>query len=52
MTKHDKGVLSVCRDLLKRGAKKIEVGQKVVSHKKIVSILQKEYPTRKVIVNA
>jgi len=48
MTKHDKAVLSICRNFLKKGEKKIEIGQKVVSHDKIVTQLKKEFPTRQI----
>lgn len=50
MTLHDKGVLQVARSLLKKRAKKIQIGLKVRSHKKIMSLLKKEFPKAEITV--
>lgn len=47
MTKHDKTVLEVARNLLKKEGSGITIGRKVRSHKKIVEILRKEFPRRR-----
>jgi len=50
MTEHDKVVLNICRNFLKKGEKEIQIGQKVVSRRKIVTQLKKEYPTRQISI--
>ena len=50
MTEHDKAVLSICRNFLKKGEKEIEIGQKVVSRKRIVTQLKREFPNRRISV--
>jgi len=50
MTKHDQIVLEVARSELKRGAKWIAVGNRVVSRKKIVARLQKAFPDREIVI--
>ena len=50
MTKHDKAVLSICRNFLKKGEDDIQIGSKVVSHKKIVSQLRKEFPHKNITI--
>ncbi len=50
MTEHDKAVLNICRNFLKNGEKEIQIGQKVVSRKKIVAQLKKEFPKRQISI--
>ena len=48
MTDHDKAILRIAKDLLRKGAKSLLVGKCVVSRKKIVSQLKEDFPKRKV----
>lgn len=50
MTEHDKAVLSICRNFLEKGEKEIQIGQKVVSRRKIVGQLKKEFPNRQISI--
>ena len=48
MTEHDKAVLEVARNFLKNGEDSLFIGEKVVSRKKIVQQLRKEFPQKKI----
>ena len=50
MTDHDKAVLRVARHLLKDGAVKIFIGEKIVSRRKIFNKLQTEFPKKEVVI--
>ena len=50
MTKHDKAVFTLCRSFLKKGDDHIQIGQKVVSRRKIVNQLRKEFPERDISI--
>ena len=48
MNEHDKMVLDKCRNMLLKGKKGVMIGCKVVSRKKIVSTLVREFPDRNI----
>ena len=50
MTSHDKAILKLCRNFLKKGDDHIQIGQKVVSRSKIVSQLRTEFPDRDISI--
>ncbi len=51
MTKHDRAVLQLTRNFLKKGEREISIGTKVISHRKIVDKLRKEFPTASIKIH-
>lgn len=51
MTEHDKAVLRLTRNFLKKGEKEISIGSKVISHRKIVDKLRKEFPSASIKIH-
>lgn len=48
MTQHDKTVLTVAKDLLAKGSKEIEIGEKVKDRVRICFKLKKLFPKRRI----